>query len=82
MEDYMDLIADHGSPLGIQGIVVELEELGVVTMTQWNGECYNDCYKSTLSGYPLEKDPKSYRLEPVTVEESEDQYKVVGYKEV
>lgn len=52
----LNLIKEYGSPEGISNAVVtEIEELGVVTLADWNGECWNGCYRSTLSGYPAEE---------------------------
>ena len=36
--------------------VVELEQLGVVSLSGWNGEVYNHCYRSDENGIPVDED--------------------------
>ena len=35
--------------------IVELEDLGLVSLSGWNGEVYGKCWKCDASGYEKEK---------------------------
>lgn len=77
----LNLMKEYGSPEGISNAVVaEIEELGVVTLADWNGECWNGCYRSTLSGYPAEDSSGNFSLRPVLYETAEDEYQLVGFE--
>lgn len=78
----LNLMKEYGHAEGhLDSAMVEVEELGLVTLTGWNGEFWNCCYRSDLSGYPLDDTARSFCLRPVYQEETEDEYKLVGFEE-
>lgn len=77
----LNLIKELGHPEGsLDAVVMEVEELGIVTLTGWNGEIWNDCYCSDASGYPAEDAPERFSLRPVYQEVSEDEWELTGFK--
>lgn len=77
----LNLIKEYGHPEGnLDAVVMKIEELGTVTLTGWNGEIWNDCYRSTESGYPVEDTPERFSLRPIYREVLEDEWKLVGFR--
>ena len=60
--------------------VVELEQLGVISLSGWNGEVYNHCYRSDENGIPV--DEEEFILRPVQepLDEEESQCGTIGYE--
>lgn len=54
--------------------IMEVEEIGMVYLQNWNGERWFDCFRCDKHGYPLNEDTKndSYTITPVYNEDGED----------
>lgn len=52
----LHIIKKNGSMKGHSDVeIVELEDLGLVSLSGWNGEVYGKCWKCDASGYEKEK---------------------------
>lgn len=62
----LHIIKEHGSMKGHSDVeIIELEDLGLVSLSKWNGEMYGKCWKCDAFGYEKEKGCKCFSLKPV-----------------
>ena len=61
----LQIIKELGNMKGHSDVeIIELEELGRVSLSGWNGEEYCRCWKCNEDGYEKEKGSTSFCLKP------------------
>lgn len=61
----LQIIKELGNMKGHSDVeIIELEELGRVSLSSWNGEGYCRCWKCNEDGYEKEKGSTSFCLKP------------------
>ena len=80
----LKLVKEYGSIYGHSDVdIVEIEELGMMALSGWNGEKYLDCWQSNIFGELIGED--SITLKPIQIptylnEDGEpEQWETLGY---
>lgn len=81
----LKLLKEHGSFYGHSDVdIVEIEELGMMCLSEWNGEKYFDCWQSNEFGELIGEDKIILKpvTEPISFDEDgePDQWKTIGYE--
>lgn len=76
----LNLIRELGTMNGHSDVeIVEVETEGIIALTKWNGEQYNECYHADELGYSLDANERYFYMKPEYKQVGEDEYEIIGY---